>query len=150
MTAQLQSETKHTAISGWFRITIVSIAASTLFAAYLDDEGFLDRFFQYFVWVVLAIAAIRATFYAANWIACGFSHLQARKLVRHGKFLIGIFACAVFLYLTLPLYRYSVIAIPGSDFSGGPAHFVLLDKISGEVLWLGRVDDRKPPRRQPV
>lgn len=150
MTAQRLSESNRTAISGWFRITIVSIAVCALFAAYLDDEGFLDRVSQYFVWVVLAIAAIRVIFYAANWIACGFSHSQARQLVRQGKFLIGIFACSVFLYLTLPLCRYSVIASPGSDFSGGPNHFLLLDRISGEVLWLGRVDDRKRPFRQPV
>lgn len=150
MTTQRLSESKRTAISGWFRITVIAVVVCALFAAYLDDEGFLDRFGLYFVWVVLAIAAIRSIFYAVDWIACGFSHEQARKMVCQGKLLIGILAFALFLYLLLPLCRYSVISTPGSDSTGSPSHFIVLDRMTGEVHWLGHIDDRQRPRRQRI
>lgn len=150
MKTQRIKANESTAISGWFRITVVVIAACPFLATYADGEGFLDRFSQYFVGVVLSIAAIRLIFYVADWVTRGFADAQAQKLVRQGKFLLGILACAVFLYLTLPLYRYSVIAAPNSDSTGSPTHFVLLDRVSGEVLWLGRVNDRQKPRPDPI
>ena len=150
MTVQELPERKRSDISGWFRITIVAIAASVVFAACVDDEGFLDRFGQYFVLSILAIVVVRTISFAADWIAAGFNHVQLQKLARQSIFLIGIFGCALVVYLVVPFFRYGVVAAPGIDSSGSPAHFVVLDRMTGELLWLGHIEDRQKPRRQRI
>jgi hypothetical protein len=141
---------KMAAISGWFRITIVAIAACALFAAYPDDEGFLDRFGQYFVLAILAIVVIWTISFAADWIASGFNHVQLQKLAHQSKFVIAILGCVMVLYLVLPLFRYGVVAVPGSDSSGSPTRFIVLDRMTGEMHWLGHVEDRQRPRRHRI
>lgn len=150
MTAQQQPEEIRTVISGWFRITIVATAVCALFAAYFDDEAFLDRFGQYFVLSVLVIVIARAISFVTDWIASGFNNVQLQKLTRQSKFLIGILGCALVLYLVLPFFRYGVVAAPGIDSTGSPAHFVILDRMTGELHWLGRIEDRQRPRRQRI
>jgi hypothetical protein len=147
---QQQPEKNRTTISGWFRITIIAIAACALFAAYLDDEGFLDRFGQYFVLAVLAIVVIRTILFAADWVASGFNQVQIQKLAHQSKFLIGILGCALVLYLVLPFFRYGVVAAPDGDSSGSPTRFIVLDRMTGELHWLGHIEDRQRPRRQRI
>lgn len=150
MSAQQLSDKNHTLISGWFRIAIVSIAACVVFAAYVDDEGFFDRFSQYFVLTILAIVVVRTIAFAADWIAAGFNQVQLQKLAHQSKFLMVILGCALVLYLVLPFFRYGVVAAPGIDSSGSPAHFVVLDRMTGELHWLGHIEDRQRPRRQRI
>ncbi len=150
MSAQQQPEKNRTEISGWFRITIVAIAACALFAAYPDDDGFLDRFGQYFVLAILAIVVIRSISFTADWIASGFNHVQLQKLAHQSKYLIAILGGSLALYLVLPLFRYGVVAAPGSDSSGSPARFIVLDRMTGEIHWLGHVEDRQRPRRHHI
>lgn len=150
MIAQQRPEKNRTAISGWFRITIVAIATCALFAAYFDAEGFLDRFGQYFLLTILAIVVIRTILFAADWIASGFNQEQLQKLAHQSKFLIGILGCALVLYLVLPFFRYGVVAAPDGDSSGSPTRFIVLDRMTGEVHWLGHVEDRQRPRRHRI
>ena len=150
MSTQQLSEKNHTLISGWFRITIVATAVCALLAAYFDDEPFLDRFGQYFVFSVLVIVIPRTISFAADWIASGFNNVQLQKLTRQSKFLIGILGCALVLYLVLPIFRYGVVASPGLDSPGSPVHFVILDRMTGELHWLRRIEDRQRPRRQRI
>ena len=148
MTAQQRPEKNRTTISGWFRITIVAIATCALFAAYIDDEGFLDRFGHDFLLTILAIVVIRTILFAADWIVSGFNQVQLQRLAHQSKFLIGILGCALALYLVLPFFRYGVVAAPDGDSSGSPTRFIVLDRMTGELHWLRNFEDRQSPRHR--